>query len=93
MRNGKKHCIQISPVHDHPGRYVASIASEPLGATFSVVFSETITGAVALHIFAEMIRNHYGHPVEIVLPDPLTFSMSPPVRDIIAALEQKHLAS
>lgn len=93
MRNGKKHCIRISPVHDHPGRYVALIASEPLGATFSVVFSETITGAVALHTFAEMIRNHYGHAVEIVLPDPLCLSLSPPVKDIIAALEKQHMAS
>ena len=93
MRNGKKHCIQISPVQDHPDRYVASIASGLLGATFSVVFSETITGAVALHTFAEMIRNHYGHAVEIVLPDPFTLSLSPPVEDIIAALEKQHMAS
>lgn len=88
MRNGRKHCIQISPVVDRPGHYVASIPSEPLGATFSVMFPETITGAVALHAFAEMIRNHYGHAVEIVLPDPFHCSLSPPVREIVAALEK-----
>jgi len=93
MRNGKKHCIQVSPVQDRPGRYVASILSELLGATFSVVFSETITGAVALHTFAEMIRNHYGHAVDIVLPDPFCLSLSPQVKEIIAALEKQHLAS
>ena len=88
MRNGRKQHIQISLVRDCPDRYVASFSSELLGATFSVVFPETITGAVALHAFAEMIRNHYGHAVEIALPDPSCFSMSPPVREIIAALEK-----
>ncbi len=88
MRDGKKHHIQISPVHNCPGRYVASISSELLGSTYSVVFPETITGAVAFHTFAEMIRKHYGHAVEIVLPDPFCVSLSPPVREIIAALEK-----
>ena len=88
MRTGKKHCIQISPVQDHPGQYVASISSAPLGATFSVMFSETISGAVALHTFAEMIRGHYGHAVEIPLPDPFSVSLSPPVQEIVATLER-----
>ena len=55
MYKGKRPHIKISPVHDNPGHYVAAFSSEVLGATFSVVFPETITGAVALHTFAEMI--------------------------------------
>ena len=88
MHKTKKPHIKISPVHDHPGHYVATFSSEVLGATFSVVFPETITGAVALHTFAEMIRGHYGHAVEISLPDPFSVSLSPPVQEIVATLER-----
>ena len=41
------------------GDYVASFRSEFLDATFTVFFKDTITGALALHSFAEMIRRKY----------------------------------
>ena len=84
----KKPYIKVSPVHDNPGHYVAAFSSDVLGATFSVVFPETITGAVALHIFAEMIRGYYGHAVEISLPDPFGVSLSPFMQGIAATLER-----
>ena len=88
--NSKRPHIKISPVYDNPGHYVAAFSSEVLGATFSVVFPATITGAVALHTFAEMVRGHYGHAVEISLPDPFGVSLSPPVQEIVATLERMH---
>ena len=47
--------IRIAPVGDSSDRYVAAFTSEALDATYSVVFRETVAGAVALHSFAEMI--------------------------------------
>ena len=88
MHSRRKPRIKIAPVHDSPGHYVASFSAEVLGATFSVVFPETITGAVALHTFAEMIRNQYGYAVEIALPDPFGLPMSSPVQEIVATLEK-----
>ena len=35
-----------------------------------------------------MIRGHYGHAVEISLPDPFSVSLSPPVQEIVATLER-----
>ena len=31
---------------------------------------------------------HYGHAVEISLPDPFSISLSPPVQEIVATLER-----
>ncbi len=86
--NSKRPYITISPIQACPGQYIATFLSEVLGATFSVVFPETITGAVALHTFAEMIRSYYGHAVEISLPIPFGVSMNPTVQEIMATLEQ-----
>lgn len=52
-RNPPRICIV--PAGDSSDRYVAAFISEALHATFSVVFRETVTGAVALHSFAEMV--------------------------------------
>lgn len=89
MHNGKSSPIRVSPVPDASGRYVAVFRSQVLDADFSVVFHETITGAVALHTFAEMLRKQYGYAVEIVLPD-ATFGLpkSSAVRDVLDALNK-----
>ena len=68
----KKPRIRIYPVGDNSGRYVAAFTSEVLGATFSVVFNETVTGAVALHLFAEMVRSRYGSGVELAIVDTIS---------------------
>ena len=47
--------INIESVAGKPDRYIASFDTGPLDATFAVVFSSSITGAVALHRFANMI--------------------------------------
>jgi len=59
MKEKKKIRISIHPVEDHPGDYLAYFRSEFLDATYTVFFKDTITGALALHSFAEMIRRKY----------------------------------
>jgi len=51
--------ITINPVENRKGNYVAYFRSEFLDATFSVYFKDTITGALALHTFSEMLRKKY----------------------------------
>ena len=61
MKNEKKRiCITINPVQNRKGDYVAYFHSDFLNATFSVFFKDSITGALALHSFAEMIRQKYS---------------------------------
>jgi len=55
MKEKKRIRISIHPVEDRPGNYLATFRSEFLDATFTVFFKDTITGALALHSFAEMI--------------------------------------
>ncbi len=55
MSNGRDRKIRISRIAGEPGAYVATFTAPVLGATYAVVFSETVTGAVALHRFAKVI--------------------------------------
>ena len=59
MKTNKKINIMIHPVKNRKGNYVAYFKSEFLNATFSVFFQDTITGALALHTFSEIIRKKY----------------------------------
>ena len=52
--------IIIQPDEESQGRYVAWFSSEILKAVYAVYFHDTVTGAVALHNFTEMIRKRYG---------------------------------
>ena len=88
MHISKNLRIHVSPVPDTSDRYTAAFHSEILDAIFSVTFHETISGAVALHTFSEMVRKHYGHAVEIVLPDTFRSSQSSTVRDVLESLNR-----
>ena len=88
MINRHRSTIQVYPVPDSRSQYVAVFASEFLGATFAVMFSETITGAVALHTVAEMIRKQYGPAVDITIPDDFPLQKDSPVRDLLSQLRQ-----
>jgi hypothetical protein len=88
VTNQRRSTIQVHPVPGFRSRYVAAFTSDFLGATFSVAFPETITGAVALHAFAEMIRNQYDAPVDIIISDGLTLPNDSPVRDILSEIMQ-----
>ena len=67
----KKHTfeIQIARHHEKADWYVARYQSGFLRATYSVEFANTITGAVALHHFVEMLKTRYPHgQVTFTLP-------------------------
>jgi len=51
--------IEISRHREKPGTYVARYRSPVLGAVYSVEFPDSVTGAVALHHFAEMLKTRY----------------------------------
>ena len=86
MHGRKMPTISVSPAAGKPGTYIATFTAEVLDATFSVLFRENITGAIALHSFAEMLRHHCGRAVEIELADGLYPLRNPAVRDILAAI-------
>ena len=48
--------INIRPITEKPGFYIAYFTSEVLQATVSLHFKDTIVGAIALNNFVEMLR-------------------------------------
>ena len=75
--------IRIAPV-EGTDRYIAVFSSDALDATFSVVFSESVAGAVALHSFAEMIRLRYEAAPQISVVDAFPDNIA--VADVLAGL-------
>ena len=70
---------------------MATFHSDVLDATFSVTFRETITGAVALHTFAEMLRKNYGCAFEIKIMDGFGLPRNSALRDVLTSLEKPFL--
>lgn len=90
QRNNNTPRIRIAPVEGSSDRYIAVLRSEALSATFSVVFQENVSGAVALHSFAEMIRSHYNVSPELTVVDHIPSNMA--VTDVLQSLEQPLVA-
>ena len=65
--NGRGAVIHLTKTGDE--RCLASFHSDLIGATYAVVFPESITGAVALHRFARMIESEYGKRIELRIDD------------------------
>ena len=86
MRNNRTPIITIAGIEDNPDRFVASFRSEFLDATYAVIFSQTITGAVALHRFARMISDQYGKQVELRIANDLLPARSKAVEDILKSI-------
>jgi hypothetical protein len=86
MRNNRTPVIRISSVKDTPGKFLASFHSEFLDATYSLLFNENVTGAVALHRFAQMIGSQYGCTVELQIADDLFPVSNQAVEDILATI-------
>ena len=82
--------IRIAPVDGSSDRYIAAFTSEALNATFSVVFRENVSGAVALHSFAEMIRNHYDVVPELTVVDSLPNNIA--ITDVLRSLASPLMA-
>jgi hypothetical protein len=79
--------IEIRRAGKNADAYVASYHSPVLGATYTVKFPATVTGAVALHHFTEMLKSRYpaGGTTRFILPASET--LQPVIRD---ALEMEH---
>ncbi len=80
--------IQITPHPEKADWYVATYRSGFLSATYSVEFANSITGAVALYHFVEMLKTRYpGGHVTFILPANASHHPVPAVRD---ALSMQH---
>ena len=88
MRSNRTPVITIAGVDDNPDNFVATFRSEFLGATYAVLFPQTVTGAVALHRFATMISSQYGRQVEIQIPNDLYPVRNKAIRDILNSIAE-----
>ena len=80
--------IQIAAHPQKDDWYVAKYHSGFLRATYSVEFANSITGAVALHHFVEMLKTRYPHgQVTFMLP---ANAQHHPVRAVRDALCIQH---
>ena len=86
MRSNNAPVIRITGVDEKPDRYVASLRSEFLNATYAVVFSQTVTGAVALHRFTRMISESYGRQAKLQITDDLFARKNTAVEDMLKSI-------
>ena len=83
--------VTVRRVPGDEDAYIAFFSSPVLSSTFSVVFPDSITGALAVHDFAEMLRLRYGRPAEIRLETDLFPPRSKAVEDVLAAMRATRL--
>ena len=84
--SGRQPVIRIQAIPEKPGRFIASFQAEFLDATYAVVFTETVTGALALHRFVQMIENQYGKQAKIQITDELIPFHNEAVTDMLVGL-------
>jgi len=78
--------VTIQALSGRDGEYLAYFRSEPLDATFSLYFRDSLMGAIAVHQFAEMLRKSYGvDGVRLELCDQALVFRSPAVLDVLTA--------
>ena len=85
--NGRGAVIHLTKTDD--GKCLASFHSDFIGATYAVVFPESITGAVALHRFARMIENEYGKKTELTIDDEFFPLRSRMVEELLQSIAEK----
>ena len=86
MRANNAPVIRVASVDEKPERFVATIRSEFLDATYAVVFSQSVTGAVALHRFARMISDAYGRQAKLQITEDLFAGNNSAVEDILKSI-------
>ena len=89
--HGRRPVIRITKADGESGRYIASFQSDLLGATYAVVFRESVTGAVALHRFVTMIEGQYGKPIELRVDTDLIPFRNEAVEDILRSITVNEL--
>ena len=88
MRRNNRLTVSIRPAPDDSDTYVAMFASPVLSSTFCVVFPDSITGALALHEFADMLSLRFGRSVELHLDADLVPPRSTAMEDVLAAMRE-----
>ena len=82
--------VTVQSVSGRQGEYLAYFRSEPLDATFSVFFHDNLTGAIALHEFADMIRRRYKvAEVRLELSDQALVFRSQAVLDVLSSVGKR----
>ena len=77
--------VQITQHPQKADWYVATYRSGFLGASYSVEFPNSITGAVALYHFVEMLKTRYpGDQVTFMLPTNANHHPVTAVRDALS---------
>ena len=77
--------VQITPHPKKADWYVARYESRFLGASYSVEFANSITGAVALYHFVAMLKTRYPEGrVAFMLPANAGHHPVPAVRDALS---------
>lgn len=85
MTRSSRLTVTVRPGPDSD-TYLTVYACPVLSARFSVVFPDSVVGAVALHDFAEMLRLRYRKPVELSVDSDHVPPSSRPVNDLVAAV-------
>ena len=88
MTRNNRLTVFIRPVPDESDTYVAMFDSPVLSSAFCVVFPNSITGAIALHDFADMLHQHFGRSVELHLDTDLILTRSKAMDDVLAAMRE-----
>ena len=81
MKNIK---ITIKQIEGSEGEYLAFYKSEFLKATYSVFFTDSIYGCIAVHDFAEMLKHKYNEErVNFVISNEKLIFEHPELLDIM----------
>jgi hypothetical protein len=85
-RPGQGLVITIQPVGGEDGEHLAWFRSQPMQATYSVFFRDSLMGVIALHEFCEMIRHKYKvDGIRLEVCDQQVAFRSPAVLDVLSS--------
>ena len=91
MMKNNRLTVTIRRVPDDHERYIATFDSPVLSSTFCLVFPDSVTGAIALHDFADMLHQHFGRLVELHLDADLFPARSKAMDDVLAAMRENKM--
>ena len=91
MRRNDRLTVTIRQIPGDAETYIAMFASPVLSATFSVVFPDSVTGAIALHDFADMLHLRFGRSVELRLDTDLFPLKSKAMEDVLATMRENKM--
>ena len=88
MNRNNRLSVTIRRIPDDSNTYIATFDSPVLSSTFCLVFPDSVTGAIALHDFADMLHQHFGRSIELHLDTDLFPVRSKAMDDVLAAMRE-----